>query len=165
MLTLAAHAGPRVCERIGLNCGDVVLGTAAHARCHGKGRNQRAVPLTTDAQAVLATWLSERRGRFEDPLFSTRTGRRLSRDAVKQRVSTHAKTAATASASLKTKKLHPHVLRHTAAMRLLHAGVDTSVIALWLGHYAGDLVKGDRLGGVRARRASRSRTRAGCALA
>lgn len=27
-----------------------------------------------------------------------------------------------------------HVLRHTAAMRLLHAGVDTSVIALWLGH-------------------------------
>jgi site-specific recombinase XerD len=28
----------------------------------------------------------------------------------------------------------PHVLRHTAAMRLLHAGVDTTVIALWLGH-------------------------------
>jgi site-specific recombinase XerD len=26
------------------------------------------------------------------------------------------------------------VLRHTAAMDLLHAGVDTSVIALWLGH-------------------------------
>lgn len=26
------------------------------------------------------------------------------------------------------------MLRHTAAMRLLHAGVDTSVIALWLGH-------------------------------
>ncbi|HZE14869.1 MAG TPA: tyrosine-type recombinase/integrase, partial [Mycobacterium sp.] len=25
-------------------------------------------------------------------------------------------------------------LRHTAAMTLLHAGVDTSVIALWLGH-------------------------------
>ena len=28
----------------------------------------------------------------------------------------------------------PHVLRHTAAMTLLHAGVDTTVIALWLGH-------------------------------
>ena len=27
-----------------------------------------------------------------------------------------------------------HVLRHSAAMRLLHAGIDTSVIALWLGH-------------------------------
>lgn len=28
----------------------------------------------------------------------------------------------------------PHTLRHSAAMALLHAGVDTSVIALWLGH-------------------------------
>ena len=36
--------------------------------------------------------------------------------------------------SLKSKRLTPHVLRHTAAMQLLHAGVDTSVIALWLGH-------------------------------
>ena len=26
------------------------------------------------------------------------------------------------------------MLRHTAAMRLLHAGIDTTVIALWLGH-------------------------------
>ena len=69
-----------------------------------------------------------------DPLFPTRTGRRLSRDAVEQRVSTHAKTAAIASASLKTKQLHPHVLRHSCAMSLLQAGVDTTVIALWLGH-------------------------------
>ena len=27
-----------------------------------------------------------------------------------------------------------HVLRHTAAMTLLNAGIDTSRIALWLGH-------------------------------
>ena len=134
MLTLAAHAGLRVSELIGLNCDDVVLGTGAHVRCHGKGRKQRAVPLTNDAQAVLATWLGERAGRPHDPLFPTRTGRRLSRDAVEQRVSTHAKTAAATSASLKNKALHPHVLRHSCAMSLLQAGVDTSVIALWLGH-------------------------------
>jgi integrase len=36
--------------------------------------------------------------------------------------------------SLREKRITLHVLRHTAAMRLLHAGVDTSVIALWLGH-------------------------------
>jgi site-specific recombinase XerD len=36
--------------------------------------------------------------------------------------------------SLQGKRLSPHVLRHTSAMQLLHAGVDTSVIALWLGH-------------------------------
>ncbi|MDX3698014.1 tyrosine-type recombinase/integrase [Streptomyces europaeiscabiei] len=30
--------------------------------------------------------------------------------------------------------MHPHVLRHSCAMSLLQAGVDTTVIALWLGH-------------------------------
>ena len=134
ILTLAVHAGLRVSELIGLNNADVVLGTGAHIRCRGKGRKQRAVPLTADAHAVLATWRSERAGRPEDPLFPTRTGRRLSRDAIEQRVSTHAKTAAIGSASLKTKQLHPHVLRHSCAMSLLQAGVDTTVIALWLGH-------------------------------
>ena len=97
MLTLAIHAGLRVSELIGLNCGDVVLGTGAHVRCHGKGRKQRAVPLTKDAQAVLAVWLDERAGQPDDPLFPTRTGRRLSRDAVEQRVATHATTAASAA--------------------------------------------------------------------
>jgi site-specific recombinase XerD len=134
MLTLAVHAGLRVSELVGLNSGDVVLGTGAHVRCHGKGRKQRAVPLTADAHAVLTAWLDERAGRPTEPLFPTRTGRRLSRDAIEQRVNTHAKTAAIAAASLTTKHLHPHVLRHSCAMSLLQAGVDTTVIALWLGH-------------------------------
>jgi site-specific recombinase XerD len=134
MFTLAIHAGLRVSELVGLNCGDVTLGTGAHVRCHGKGRKQRAVPLTAPTQTVLATWLAERTGRPQDPLFPTRTGRRLSRDAVEQRVSTHATTAATRCPSLATKQLHPHVLRHSCAMSLLQAGVDTTVIALWLGH-------------------------------
>jgi site-specific recombinase XerD len=126
MLTLAVHAGLRVSELVGLNSGDVVLGTGAHVRCHGKGRKQRAVPLTADAHAVLKPWLSERAGRPTDPLFPTRTGRRLSRDAVEQRVGTHATTAATTATSLQTKHLHPHVLRHSCAMSLLQAGVDTT---------------------------------------
>ena len=103
MLSLAVHTGLRVSELIGLDCGDIALGTGAHVRCHGKGRKQRAVPLTAPAQAVLADWLAERAGHSGDPLFPTRTGRRLSRDAIEQRVSTHAKTAATTSASIKTK--------------------------------------------------------------
>jgi len=134
LLTLAIQAGLRVSELIGLDCGDVALGTGAHVRCEGKGRKQRAVPLTAPAQAVLATWLAERAGQPPDALFPTRTGRRLSRDAIEQRVSTHAATAATRCASLKAKQIHPHALRHTCAMSLLQAGVDTTVIALWLGH-------------------------------
>ena len=134
LLTLAIQTGLRVSELIGLNCNDITLGTGAHVRCEGKGRKQRAVPLTPAAQNVLATWLTERAGRPEAPLFSTRTGRRLSRDAVEQRVSTHAATARQRCASLAGKQLHPHVLRHSCAMTLLQAGVDSTVIALWLGH-------------------------------
>ena len=51
-----------------------------------------------------------------------------------QRLATHVATAAHACPSLREKTVTPHTLRHTAAMRLLHAGVDTAVIALWLGH-------------------------------
>ena len=135
ILTLAIHAGLRVSELIALDCGDVVLGTGAHVRCReGKGRKQRNVPLTIPAQNVLAAWLSERSGRPADPLFATRTGRRLSRDAIEQRVATHASTARQRCPSLIGKQLHPHVLRHSCAMSLLQAGVDTTVIALWLGH-------------------------------
>jgi site-specific recombinase XerD len=134
MLALALQAGLRVSELIGLNCGDVVFGTGAHVRCQGKGRRHRSVPLTAPAQAALSSWLDERAGRPPDPLFTTRTGRRLSRDAVERRLATHAATAAKRCPSLAGKRLHPHVLRHSCAMSLLQAGVDTTVIALWLGH-------------------------------
>jgi site-specific recombinase XerD len=134
ILTLALHAGLRVSELIAINRADIELGTGAHVRVEGKGRKQRAVPLTKDAQAVLAAWLDERAGRPDDPLFPTRTGRRLTRDAVERRVATHAATAAQRCPSLAGKRVHPHALRHTCAMSLLQARVDSTVIALWLGH-------------------------------
>jgi len=134
MLVLAVQTGLRVSELIGLDCGDIALGTGAHVSCMGKGRKQRAVPLTGPAQAMLRVWLAERAGAATDPLFPTRTGRRLSRDAVERRVATHAAVAAQHCPSLRTKNLHPHVLRHSCAMSLQQAGVDRAVIALWLGH-------------------------------
>ena len=134
LLLLAVQTGLRVSEITSLSCQDVTLGTGANVRCEGKGRKQRAVPLNSPVQALLRAWLTERAGHPDDPLFPTRTGRRLSRDAIALRVSTHAATAAQGCRSLLGKRIHPHVLRHTAAMSLLRAGVDTSVIALWLGH-------------------------------
>ena len=134
LLLLAIQTGLRVSELTSLNCADVTLGTGASVRCEGKGRKQRAVPLTTHVAALLQVWLAERDGQPNDPLFPTRTGRRLSRDAVALRVTTHAATAAEHCPSLHGKRIHPHVLRHSCAMQLLQAGVDTSVIALWLGH-------------------------------
>jgi integrase/recombinase XerD len=134
MLLLAAQTGLRASELIALTCGDVHLGAGAHLSCLGKGRKHRVTPLTKQTVAVLRTWLAERAGQHDQPLFPTRTGRALSRDAIERRIAIHAETAAAACPTLQTKNVTAHALRHTAAMRLLHAGVDTSVIALWLGH-------------------------------
>jgi integrase/recombinase XerD len=134
ILTLAAQTGLRASELLGLTLADVHLRSGAHVSCHGKGRKQRITPLTTATIAVLRTWLDERGGTAPQPLFPTTTGSALSRDALERRLAKHAARAAQRCPSLHEKRITPHVLRHTAAMRLLHAGVDSAVIALWLGH-------------------------------
>jgi site-specific recombinase XerD len=134
LLTLAAQTGLRLSELTGLTCSDIQLTAPAHVRCTGKGRKQRCVPLTPATAAVLRTWLRERGNHPDQPLFPTRTGRRLSDDAVERRIALHTQHAAQRCPSLASKNVTPHTLRHTAAMALLHAGVDTAVIALWLGH-------------------------------
>jgi integrase/recombinase XerD len=134
LILLAAQTGLRLSELTGLTLSDIHLGTGAHVSCHGKGRKDRITPLTTTTIAVLRAWLAEHAGQPNQPLFPTRTGRRLSRDAVERRIAKHTATAARRCPSLNTKTITAHTLRHTAAMRLLHAGIDTSVIALWLGH-------------------------------
>lgn len=134
LLLVAAQAGLRVSELADLNCADVALGVGAYIRCRGKGRKERVTPLTRQTVAVLRVWIAERQGLPDDPLFPTRTGRRLTRDAIKHRVAQHAAVAATTCPSLQAKRVSPHVLRHSCAMALLHSGIDVTVIALWLGH-------------------------------
>jgi site-specific recombinase XerD len=134
MLATAIQTGLRASELVALQVDDVHLGTGAHVSCLGKGRKQRITPLTASTVTVLKNWLEERAGLPPGPLFPGRTGTQLSRDALERRLAKHATTAAKTCPTLKEKKISPHVMRHTAAMRLLEAGVDTTVIALWLGH-------------------------------
>ncbi|MPY83474.1 MAG: tyrosine-type recombinase/integrase [Actinophytocola sp.] len=134
LLLVTVQTGLRVSELTGLDCGDVSLGAGANVRCNGKGRKYRAIPLTSATDPVLKAWLAERAGRRDEPLFPTRTGRRLSVDAVERLVRKHAATASARCPSIRADNLHPHVLRHSCAMSLLQSGVDTAVIALWLGH-------------------------------
>jgi integrase/recombinase XerD len=134
MFQLAIETGLRVSELTGLRCGDIHLATPAHVACTGKGRKERITPLTRNTATVLQAWLRERGGLPADPMFPTSRGNPLTRDAVAHRLSNHAASAASTRPTLRDKTITPHVLRHTAAMRLLHAGIDTAVIALWLGH-------------------------------
>ena len=134
LLLVAVQTGLRVSELTGLNCGDLTLGLGANLRCRGKGRKERHTPITRPTAQVLRDWLTERRSDPTDPLFPNRSGGRLSPDAIADLLAKHVTTAAGRCPSLNTKRISPHTLRHTAAMTLLHAGVDTSTIALWLGH-------------------------------
>jgi len=134
LLTVAVQTGLRVTELTSLRCQDVHLGTGAHLTSSGKGRKHRATPLTKQTVAVLRSWLQERGSQPDEPLFSTSRGRPLSRDAIALLLTKHVKAASHHCPTLTSKTVSPHVLRHTAAMNLLHAGVDSTVIALWLGH-------------------------------
>jgi len=134
LLLLAVQSGLRVSELVGLRCQDVVLGSGAHVRCQGKGRKERCTPLRKETVTLLRAWLREQNGPPANPLFPNVRGGQLSRDAVEDLLAKHVRTASLHCASLKQKRVSPHVLRHTAAMDLLQHGVDRSVIALWLGH-------------------------------
>jgi site-specific recombinase XerD len=134
LLLLATQTGLRVSELTALTCQDLHLGTGPYVHCLGKGRKDRCTPLTRQTVNTLRVWLQERGGKPSDPLFPSRRGGPLSRDAVEHLVAKHAATAVARCPTLDAKNISPHTLRHSAAMSLLQAGVDITVIALWLGH-------------------------------
>lgn len=134
LLAFAIQTGLRVSELTAVRCGDLAFGVGAHVRCMGKGRRERCTPITRQLARLLADWIRDRRSEPDDPLFQNRGGGRLAPDTITDLLDKHVGAAARQCPSLKGKSVTPHTLRHTCAMNLLHAGVDTSSIALWLGH-------------------------------
>jgi site-specific recombinase XerD len=133
-LLMAVQTGLRLSEMTGLTRDGVTLGTGAHVRVIGKGRKERCTPLAKPTVAVLKTWLREPPRGDGQVLFPNARGTRLSPDGVHYLMVKHCRAAAMVCPSLKDKHVTVHVLRHTMALDLLRAGVDRSVIALWLGH-------------------------------
>jgi integrase/recombinase XerD len=133
-ILLAIQTGLRASELTALTRRDVHLGAGAYVACHGKGRKNRITPLAPGTVTTLRAWLAERAGTPDDPLFTTIRGGPMSRDALQQRLTLYATAARRTCPTLTSKNVTPHVLRHSAAMALLHAGTDITVIALWLGH-------------------------------
>lgn len=136
LLLLAVQTGLRLSELIDLDRDAVHLGAGAHVRCVGKGRKERCTPLTKHARDALKAWLKEPIRYEAKALFPNVHGGRLSADSVQALLAKYVRVASERCPSLKSKRVSPHILRHTAAMELLQAGVDCSVIALWLGHEA-----------------------------
>jgi len=112
MILLAAQTGLRASELTNVRIGDVALGVGAHVQTLRKGRRERVTPLIDITVATLRAWLKERGGMPGDPLFPTRTGGTLSRDALARRLTKYATLAATDCPSLRSKTVTPHTLRH-----------------------------------------------------
>lgn len=134
LLMTAIQTGMRLSEMTNLHRSDLHLDAGAHIHCQGKGRKERCTPLTTQVVKVLNEWIKAPVTAKFDWLFSTIRGGRLSADAVQSFLAKYVTIARQQCSSLQNKRITFHSLRHTAAMELLQAGVDTSVIALWLGH-------------------------------
>jgi site-specific recombinase XerD len=134
LILLALRTGLRASELVAVRHEDIQFGTGAHIRCLGKGRKERITPIDSDTAAVIRAWTRERDGQPHDPLFPGPTGHPLTRDGLRRIITRHVAAATVTEPSLAAKKIGPHTLRHSCAMQLLQAGVDTAVIALWLGH-------------------------------
>lgn len=131
LLLLLYNTGARVQEIVDLDICDLRLDAVPVVTLEGKGRKQRTCPLWMRTVDALKAWLTER-GAENGPLFLNVQGRRLGRSGV-----AHILRKLAASARISPRhatRVSPHVIRHTTAMHLLHAGVDITTIAAWLGH-------------------------------
>ncbi len=134
MFATLYNTGARVSELIGMQVGDLILESSSAVRIRGKGRKERTGPLWASTVAQLRSWRRELHGTAEGPVFPSRTGGRLSRTTVAERLQLAVEAAAKQYPELLKQTISPHTFRHSIAMHLLQAGVDITVIALWLGH-------------------------------
>lgn len=136
LFLLMYNTGARVSEIIGIKVSDVVLDdSAACVHLHGKGRKQRSVPLWRSTVKAVRAWLRVNpEVQPASPLLPNRNDHVMTRTNVALRLALAVKRATDSCPALAKRRVSPHTIRHTTAMHLLQAGVDISVIALWLGH-------------------------------
>ncbi len=134
LFALLYNTGARVSEIISLRRSDLSLDSSRSVHLMGKGRKERIVPLWKSTAKALKEWIKQISPGSDAWVFPNRNGHALTRSGVEKRLKIAAMKAADRCKSLKSKQPSPHTFRHTTAMHLLQAGVDITVIALWLGH-------------------------------
>lgn len=134
LLHLCYAGGLRVSELIGVRLDDLRLQPQPSVLIHGKGRRERCLPLWKTTTSALRAWLAARGTVPVPELFVSARGECLTRSGFEYILRKHVRTAKQHCPSLTTKRVHPHVLRHTCALTVLQATKDLRKVALWLGH-------------------------------
>ena len=130
------NTGARVQAILDLRPCDLQLDRPRQALLRGKGGKRRCCPLWKETTALLHELMrtSDVDPADSQPLFRNRSGRPLTHFGVRYILRKHARTPSHSVPTLAAKRVHPPVLRHTAASHFLQAGVDMVTIGRWLGH-------------------------------
>ncbi len=134
LLHLCYAGGLRVSELIGLRLDDLTLQPHASVLVRGKGRRERSLPLWKTTTTALRAWLAVRSTARVPELFVNARGASFTRSGIEYILRKHAQTARQRCPSLATKRVFPHLLRHTCALTVLQATKDLRKVSLWLGH-------------------------------
>jgi site-specific recombinase XerD len=136
MVQLFYNSGARVQELADLKCADLRAEPCPTVKLTGKGRKTRVIPLWPQTLAAVELYLAvrQRAGIVSDHLFVNRKGQRMTRFGIGRRVGILAQEAAATCPSLDGRTVTPHVFRHTAALHLLEATKDITIVKDWLGH-------------------------------
>lgn len=134
MLHLSFAAGLRVSELTGLRLEDLSLHPHASILVHGKGRRERCLPLWKQTTAALRAWLAVRGTVAVPEIFVNARREPMTRAGFEYILEKHVRTATQRCPSLATKRVSPHVLRHSCALTVLEATKDLRKVSLWLGH-------------------------------
>ncbi|MBK5415393.1 tyrosine-type recombinase/integrase [Pseudomonas sp. TH31] len=134
LIALLYNTRARVSELIGIRVADVTLEATPSVCLHGKGCKQRTVPLWKETAVEIRHWMQYVGLRAEQPLVPSRRGLPMTLSSLTERISLAVTAAIKTCPQLQQRKVSPHTLRHSTAMHLLQAGVDITVITLWLGH-------------------------------
>ena len=119
---------------MGLRLQDLKLHPSASVLVHGKGRKERCLPLWKQTATALRAWLDVRGNVSGEILFVNARGEMMTRSGFEYILRKNATAAASTCPTLLSKRISPHVLRHTCALTVLQATKDLRKVSLWLGH-------------------------------
>jgi integrase/recombinase XerD len=134
LLRFLYNTGARVQEVADLRVGHLMLERPFHVRLHGKGDKWRHLPLWEDTAELLTALLGRRVSDPEAPVFVSDSGRPLTRFGIYKRVRHLTADVETTGSAGDSRRVSPHVWRHTAAVHLLESGAEVNLIRGWLGH-------------------------------
>ena len=134
LLALLYNTGARIQEALDLCASAIRFELPTHVRFLGKGQKERLCPLWPETADLLAALLRRQPRLAHEPLFVNRYGHPLGAAGVRYKLQRYVHLAAHQVPSLATKRVTPHVFRHTTAVALVAAGVDVTVIRSWMGH-------------------------------